>query len=1464
MSQQARQRIQPVLILMIIAMLLMTACVIQPISQVTPASDGAADVASESETIEAGEEASDEANNEANNEPTETAPAQGDAPAQDTETESVTGVEPEVATTQDAASDSSVIDPPENASATARFRERGYLIAGVKGDFRPFGYQTVGDGSDGQADVEGIDVDIVRELANRWLGDPNAVEFVVVTSANAVDTLVSGEVDLLAAAMTRRRELEESIDFSQTYFLDGQSLLVRRDSGIQGVGDLDGKMVAVLEGSVAGNPIDDFVIEQNMTIQTETFTSFAPAVDALLNGTVDALTSDSVGLYQFTIDHPELVIIGGRFTTKLYGIGVREGDSSFRELLNFTLQEMKKDRTYDEILAKWLPANDPYDLAIFPGVTVYQSLNDLPATLETPAQSTILQMLTRGRLIAGVKEDFKPFGYRDADGTLIGFDVDIVREFARRWFGDATAIELLTVRSDDRIPRLAAGEMDLVAASMTHKHDRAETIDFSQTYFLDGQSLLVQQVSGIQEVEDLDGKIVAAIEGSTSIDNIRREATRLGISISVAPYNNYIDAVTALNQGNIDALTTDSVALYQFALDNEGLVVVGGRFTREPYGIGVPQGDSSFRELVDYTLQEMKKDGTYDRIYQTWFPFDAPYDVEILPGSANYIGICIYLDCGKPALADDAEEEVPADSEEVAIANTPEPTPTLAPPTEVPTPEPTATPTLRPTPLPTSPPIPDQASVMQRIRDRGYMIAGVKFDFKPFGYLNNSSEIGGEVIGFDIDLIQAMADIWGIDVQFEQVTSGNRIPKLVENQVDIVAASMTHKKDREETIDFSQTYFLDGQSLLVRADSGIQGVADLDDKVVTAIIGSTSIDQIQAYADANDVDIDVFPFAEYPPAIEALKAGGVDALTTDSVALSQFAKDNPELIVVGELFTEEPYGMGLPAGDSYFNNLVNFTLQELRRNGTYDELYLKWFGENSTPYPIELMPGEWPYTFANSPVDLDKPIVSAVEKILTGGRFVAGVKYDFPPFGFLDENNVVRGFDVDIIKEFGKRWLGDENAIELVQVTSSDRILKLQAGQVDIVAASMTHRQERDELIDFSGTYFLDGQSLLVREDSGIQSLEDLAGRVVTAIEGSTSIGNIQEIAQERGIDIDLVPFLEYAPAIEALKNGNVDALTTDSVALLQFAKDNPGLVVVGGRFTEEPYGLGVPNYDDRFGDLVNFTLQEMKIDGTYDRLYEKWFGEDTPYDIELWPGDDYIGVNTVPMLRVPEGNFIRGSQSGFPNEGPVQEVTVNSFYMDEFEVTNRQYHECIDAGICATPRYARSVSYGDYFNSPAFRNHPVVWVTWDDANAFCGFVGKRLPTEAEWEKAARGMEGYTYPWGNDAPTLENQHANFIGIGHIDLKPVGSYPTGLSPYGVHDMAGNAREWVADWYQRDYYSQGETLNPVGPIESVTRVVRGGAWNEQASDLTTTRRKDFLPESFDGSLGFRCVSDVFPPQ
>ncbi|MBI3536650.1 MAG: SUMF1/EgtB/PvdO family nonheme iron enzyme, partial [Chloroflexi bacterium] len=181
-------------------------------------------------------------------------------------------------------------------------------------------------------------------------------------------------------------------------------------------------------------------------------------------------------------------------------------------------------------------------------------------------------------------------------------------------------------------------------------------------------------------------------------------------------------------------------------------------------------------------------------------------------------------------------------------------------------------------------------------------------------------------------------------------------------------------------------------------------------------------------------------------------------------------------------------------------------------------------------------------------------------------------------------------------------------------------------------------------------------------------------------------------------------------------------------------------------------------------------------------------------------------GVNkSAEMVSIPEGEFLMGSglndTQGASDEKPQHLVYLDAFMMDKFEVTNALYKKCVDARSCARPSESKSYTRSSYYGNPSFDNYPVIYVSWNDADTYCKWLGKRLPTEAEWEKAARGTDGRIYPWGN---SFEKNRLNSIESGRDDTTEVGIFPTGASPYGAQDMAGNVWEWVADWYDNKYY------------------------------------------------------------
>jgi formylglycine-generating enzyme required for sulfatase activity len=210
-------------------------------------------------------------------------------------------------------------------------------------------------------------------------------------------------------------------------------------------------------------------------------------------------------------------------------------------------------------------------------------------------------------------------------------------------------------------------------------------------------------------------------------------------------------------------------------------------------------------------------------------------------------------------------------------------------------------------------------------------------------------------------------------------------------------------------------------------------------------------------------------------------------------------------------------------------------------------------------------------------------------------------------------------------------------------------------------------------------------------------------------------------------------------------------------------------------------------------------------------------------------------------MVRVPAGEFTMGSDSGRAVEKSVHRVYLDEFYIDKYEVTNEQYGQCVSAGPCSPN------SKYDGFTDP---RQPVVGVDWNQATTYCSWAGKRLPTEAEWEKAARGTDGRTYPWGEG---IDCSRANYGDCKHGKTKPVGSYPSGASPYGAMDMAGNVWEWVADWYDANYYQSSPNRNPTGQY----RVLRGGSWDFNFRNVRTSLRFWVNPTYRYLSFGFRCV-------
>ena len=258
-------------------------------------------------------------------------------------------------------------------------------------------------------------------------------------------------------------------------------------------------------------------------------------------------------------------------------------------------------------------------------------------------------------------------------------------------------------------------------------------------------------------------------------------------------------------------------------------------------------------------------------------------------------------------------------------------------------------------------------------------------------------------------------------------------------------------------------------------------------------------------------------------------------------------------------------------------------------------------------------------------------------------------------------------------------------------------------------------------------------------------------------------------------------------------------------------------------------------------------------------------------------------------MVYVPAGEFEMGSTDAevddalelcneyyddcgrwwFVDEQPVHTVALDGFWIDQTEVTNAQYQRCVEAGDCSPPGESSTYTRDSYYGNRSYDDYPIIYVGWQQAADYCAWAEARLPTEAEWEYAARGPEGWAFPWGDefdgkrlnycDARCLLSWADETVDDGHADTAPAGSYPSGASWCGALDLAGNVREWVADWYEDSYgdYPSGRRVDPTGPPSGEYQVLRGGSCLNYPSHVRCASRSALLPDYWNLYVGFRCA-------
>jgi iron(II)-dependent oxidoreductase len=301
------------------------------------------------------------------------------------------------------------------------------------------------------------------------------------------------------------------------------------------------------------------------------------------------------------------------------------------------------------------------------------------------------------------------------------------------------------------------------------------------------------------------------------------------------------------------------------------------------------------------------------------------------------------------------------------------------------------------------------------------------------------------------------------------------------------------------------------------------------------------------------------------------------------------------------------------------------------------------------------------------------------------------------------------------------------------------------------------------------------------------------------------------------------------------------------------------------------------PSYDasDKWNRAVNILLALAILFGF---IHTVWALDVADVITTAWtPGGKALAIERAKepgkdhMVRVPAGSFLMGSskrvdRNAYPAEMPQRQVYLDAFEIDKYEVSALQYLKF----VLATDRPPLIDWRYDGGNFQAsMGNHPVMHVSWYDADAYCRWLGKRLPTEAEWEKAARGEDGRLNPWGNQPAGLSRANFGRTGLsGPVRDRPerlmlyppiiaVDKYDNSVSPYGVQQMIGNVAEWVADWYDKDYYQTAPERNPQGPVMGTQRAFRGGGWMDSTTTMRAAMRNGADPDTKINWLGFRCA-------
>lgn len=517
-------------------------------------------------------------------------------------------------------------------------------------------------------------------------------------------------------------------------------------------------------------------------------------------------------------------------------------------------------------------------------------------------------------------------------------------------------------------------------------------------------------------------------------------------------------------------------------------------------------------------------------------------------------------------------------------------------------------------------------SVVAQIQASGQVRVGMLFNEPPYGVLN----IQGDLTGFDADLARAIAEAWGVELELSQVTRQNWLDALREGRVDMVIAARVHRREWDDVVEFSHTYRVGKQSVMVRADDEAELLINLAGRPVAYVVGTPSEVALREWQETSGISVNATPYLLLDEALRGLFAGEVDAIVARQAHLVQVASVYLDSVkILPEPITRESIAIALPRQDVVMRTLVNRTLQWLQAQGRLTELHTNYFpGE---PFSQDIMPiwdnvGDEAPTPAQFDPALTFPQQYAAPRILNERVLrVAGMIMDLPADA-PESQRRIQTLQRSILDQFAERW-----GVRL-EFVDGDPVQAVAAGTADI-GLNAPYDWNNAAQVDYSQPYMLHGDRMMAPIRREITGFSDLRGRWVAVVRGDEAARDrAQEWADSISINVSFLEIFEGNATTTILEDPpNADVVYADSLQLIPHLEANPEeLELVDRWYSREYMGFVLPRNDIDFRRLVNYTLQELVLDGTLNNLLTPVLppGSDAPA-FDVWTGSgDYLGLS--------------------------------------------------------------------------------------------------------------------------------------------------------------------------------------------------------------------------------------------